>query len=148
MTKYLLIAIVLLSLAIAKSLDAEASQTTLTQERIVDFNERPESRVREKRFLSNPLTKIANLWNTLGQMYQLYVEVSWSTFFFVWSSLKDLWTFYKCNLCVLFLWQWLLLLFFSLFLFSSLRSFFLNFASCCAFSKRPIPKISSFKRMI
>lgn len=59
MTKYLLIAIVLLSLVIAKSLDAEASQTTLTQERIVDFTERPDSRVREKRFLSEPLTKIA-----------------------------------------------------------------------------------------
>lgn len=84
MTKYLLIAIVLLSLIIAKGLDVSASQTTLTPERIVDFNERPESRVREKRFLSNPITKIVNLWNTLGQMYQIIVEVS-----------KEIWTLFE-----------------------------------------------------
>lgn len=76
MSKYLVIGIVLLSLIIAISLDVEASQPTITQERVVDFNERPDSRVREKRFLGNPFTKIVNLWNTLGQMYQLYVEVS------------------------------------------------------------------------
>lgn len=76
MTKYLLIAIVLLSLIIAKGLDVGASQATLTPERTVDFDERPEDRVREKRFLTNPITKIVNLWNTLGQMYQIIYEVS------------------------------------------------------------------------
>lgn len=76
MSKYLVIVIVLLSLIIATSLDVEASQSTITQERVVDFNARPERQVREKRFLGNPFTKIVNLWNTFGQMYQLYVEVS------------------------------------------------------------------------
>lgn len=76
MIKRILIAIFLLSLINGNTWDAEASQRTLKQEKIVDFSHRSENRVREKRFLSNPFTSIVNIWHALGHMYQLYVEVS------------------------------------------------------------------------
>lgn len=69
----MLIAIVLMSLLIGNSWDAEASgQSQLQQQKIVDF-QRGESKVREKRFI-NPFTGFFSIWNALTHIYSLYSE--------------------------------------------------------------------------
>lgn len=78
MIKQMLIAIVLMSLLIGNSWDAEASgHSQLQQQKIVDF-QRGESKVREKRFI-NPFTGFFSIWNALTHIYSLYSEVSWKS---------------------------------------------------------------------
>lgn len=74
MIKQMLIAIVLMSLLIGNSWDAEASEKTLRQEKIADFQP-GESKVREKRYI-NPFTGFFSIWNALTHIYSLYTEVS------------------------------------------------------------------------
>lgn len=74
MIKQMLIAIVLMSLLIGNSWDAEASARTVRQQKIVDFH-RSEAKVREKRFI-NPFTGFISIWNALTHIYSLYAEVS------------------------------------------------------------------------
>ncbi|XP_031634105.1 uncharacterized protein LOC116347589 [Contarinia nasturtii] len=72
MLRQALIAIVLMSLLIGNSWDAEAHDRTLRQEKIVDFRH-SETKVREKRFI-NPFTSLFSVWNALTHIYQLYTE--------------------------------------------------------------------------
>lgn len=62
-----LIAIVLLLLLAEHSWDVEANQRTKSHH--------SEVRVRDKRFV-NPFTSFVSIWNALGHMYSLFVEVS------------------------------------------------------------------------
>lgn len=70
MFKHVLIALVLLLFLAEHSLNVEANQRT----KLVRSHH-SEVRVREKRF-ANPLTTIYNIWNALGHMYSLIVQVS------------------------------------------------------------------------
>lgn len=74
MFKQILIAIVLMTLLIGNSWDAEASGQSSRTENNVDF-QNSEAKVREKRFI-NPFSTIVNIWNAVTHMYSLYSEVS------------------------------------------------------------------------
>lgn len=76
MIKQVVIAIVLTSLLIGNSWDAEARERSaaVQKEKIVDSAE-SESKVREKRFI-NPLSSLFSVWNAITHIYSLYVEVS------------------------------------------------------------------------
>lgn len=80
MIKQMLMAIVLMSLLVGNSLDAEASQRTIRQQqqqhqqKIADIQQ-SESKVREKRFI-NPFSGLFSVWSALTHIYSLYAEVS------------------------------------------------------------------------
>lgn len=74
MIKQVLIAIVLTSLLVGNSWDAEARERSVRQEKVVKF-ERSETKVREKRFI-NPFPSLFSIWNALTHIYSLYAEVS------------------------------------------------------------------------
>lgn len=72
-------AIVLTSLLVGNSWDAEARERFVRQERIVSIEQptalNSESKVREKRFF-NPFAGFFSVWNALTHIYSLYAEVS------------------------------------------------------------------------
>lgn len=71
LVKEILIALVLLSLIVGNTWDAEATQRVTRQTK---HNAYSDVKVREKRF-SNPFTSFVSIWNALGHMYRLFVEV-------------------------------------------------------------------------
>ncbi|XP_055296902.1 uncharacterized protein LOC129565741 isoform X1 [Sitodiplosis mosellana] len=82
MIKQVMIAIVLTSLLVGNSWDAEAREraTVVRQEKIVDFAAHSEPKVREKRFI-NPFTSLFNVWNAITHIYSLYAEQKNETYF-------------------------------------------------------------------
>lgn len=79
----MIIAIILTSLLVGNSWDAEARERTVRQEKIINF-EQNEPKVREKRFI-NPFTSLFSIWNALTHIYSLYAEVSHFIFFFTFN---------------------------------------------------------------
>ena len=77
MIKQVMIAIVLTSLLIGNSWDAEARERSMAgqKEKIVDYASESESKVREKRFI-NPFASLFSVWNAITHIYSLYAEVS------------------------------------------------------------------------
>lgn len=74
MIKQVIIAIILTSLLVGNSWDAEARERAVRQEKIINY-EQSETKVREKRFI-NPFTSLFSVWNALTHIYSLYAEVS------------------------------------------------------------------------
>lgn len=74
MIKQVIIAIILTSLLVGNSWDAEARErANVRQEKIINY-EQSETKVREKRFI-NPFTSLFSVWNALTHIYSLYAEV-------------------------------------------------------------------------
>lgn len=74
MIKQVIIAIILTSLLVGNSWDAEARERAVRQEKFITY-EQSETKVREKRFI-NPFTSLFSVWNALTHIYSLYAEVS------------------------------------------------------------------------